>query len=322
MSYKNEDKKDKIKEITDKLEQGIKDIYDSEQYKNYLIVMSKFHSYSYRNSLLIMLQKPDATYVAGFQAWKNNFKRCVNKGEKGIQILAPAPYRVKVKMQKIDPITQKPILDNNGNTVTEEVEITKPAFKPVYVFDISQTSGRPLPQLTTELSGNIEQYEAFFDSLKSISPYSIQFEDIHGGVKGYCDTINQKIVLKKGMSEIQNIKTAIHEIAHADLHSNDTKDRKTREVEAESVAFVVCNHFGIDTSDYSFAYIASWSSDKDLQELKNSLDTIQNKAADLIDRIDTKFRELLKEKTLDKQKTNKEQAFKIKKNKYLEREGM
>ncbi|MEG0570375.1 MAG: YodL domain-containing protein [Oscillospiraceae bacterium] len=300
MSY--QDKKDKMKEITDRLEQGIKDIYDSEHYKNYLTVMSKFHSYSYRNSLLIMLQKPEATLVAGFNAWKNNFKRYVNKGEKGIQILAPAPYRVKMEMEKIDPKTQRPVLDSKGNPVTEEVKITKPSFRPVHVFDVSQTSGEPLPQLTTELSGNVAQYQAFFESLKSVFPFPIQFEDIQSGAKGYCDPVNQKIAIKNGMSEIENIKTAIHEITHADLHADQSKlsldekkDRRTKEMESESVAFVVCNHFGIDTSDYSFAYLAAWSSGKELKEIQNNLDTIQKQAAELIDRIDTRFQELLKE---------------------------
>lgn len=305
------DIKDKLKEITDKLEQGIKELFESERYKTYLTVMSRFHSYSYRNSLLILMQKPDATYIAGFNAWKNHFKRHVNKGEKGIQILAPAPYKVKVKMQKLDPETQKPILDNNGNPVIEEVEVVKPFFKPVYVFDISQTSGEPLPELVTELKGNVEHYDAFLESLKKISPFPIEFEDIKGTAKGYCDPVNKKIVIKKGMSEIQTIKTAIHEITHADLHSEphllleEKKDRKTKEVEAESVAFAVCSHFGIDTSDYSFAYVASWSSTKELQELKNSLDTIQKQAAELINKIDSNFKELLKD--VHKAELNKRQ---------------
>ena len=301
----SQDKQEKMKELTDKLEQGIKDVYESDRYKNYLAVMSKFHSYSFRNSLLIMLQKPDATHVAGFNAWKNTFNRYVNKGEKGLQILAPTPFRVKVEMEKIDPKTQTPALDTSGKPVTELVEITKPAFRPIYVFDISQTSGEPLPQLITELIGNVSQYHAFFESLKSVSPFPMQFEDIQSGAKGYCDPVNQKIAIKTGMSEIQTIKTAIHEITHSDLHADpvnlsfgEGKDRRTKEVEAESVAFVVCSHYGIDTSDYSFAYVAGWSSNRELNELKSSLDTIQKQAADLIDRIDTRFMELLKEQPL------------------------
>lgn len=296
----SQNKQEKMKELTDKLEQGVKDVYASDRYKTYLTVMSKFHFYSFRNSLLIMLQKPEATHVAGFNTWKTTFKRSVNKGEKGLQILAPAPYRVKVEMEKINPITQKPVLDNSGKPVTEEVEITKPSFRAVYVFDVSQTSGEPLPQLITELTGNVAQYNAFFESLKSVSPFPMEFEDIQSGAKGYCDPVNQKIAINIGMSEIQNIKTAIHEITHADLHAglinlslDERKDRRTKEVEAESVAFVVCNHYGIDTSDYSFAYVAGWSSDKELNVLKGSLDTIQKQGAELITRIDTRFKELL-----------------------------
>lgn len=301
----SQDKQEKMKELTDKLEKGIKNVYESDRYINYLAVMSKFHAYSFRNSLLLMLQKPDATHVAGFNAWKNTFNRNVNKGEKGLQILAPAPYRVKVAMEKIDPITQTPALDSSGKPVTELVEITKPTFRPVYVFDVSQTSGEPLPQLLTELTGSVSQYHAFFESLKSVSPFPMEFEDIQSAAKGYCDPVNQKIAIKTGMSEIQNIKTAIHEITHSDLHADqvnlslgERKDRRTKEVEAESVAFVVCSHYGIDTSDYSFPYVASWSSNKELNELKSSLDTIQKQAAELIDRIDTRFKELLKEQPI------------------------
>lgn len=301
----SQDKQEKMKELTDKLEKGITDVYESDRYINYLAVMSKLYSYSFRNSLLIMLQKPDATHVAGFNAWRNSFKRNVNKGEKGLQILAPSPYRIKVEMKKIDPITQTPALDNSGKPVTELVEITKPMFRSVYVFDVSQTSGEPLPQLLTELTGSVSQYQAFFESLKSVSPFPMQFEDIQSTAKGYCDPVNQRIAIKTGMSEIQNIKTAIHEITHSDLHSNhvnlsfdEKKDRRTKEVEAESVAFVVCSHYGIDTSEYSFPYVASWSSNKELNELKSSLDTIQKQAGELIDRIDTRFKELLKEQDI------------------------
>ena len=300
-----QNKQEKLKELTDKLEQGVKDVYESDHYKNYLDVMSKFHYYSFRNSLLIMLQNPEATHVAGFNAWKTTFNRSVNKGEKGLQILAPAPYRVKVEKDCVDLITKKPVLDHSGKPVTEEVEITKPSFRSVYVFDVSQTSGEPLPQLITELTGSVSQYNAFFESLKSVSPFPVQFEELQSEAKGYCDPVNQKIVIKTGMSELQNIKTAIHEITHADLHGAQVtlslgakKDRRTKEVEAESVAFVVCSHFCIDTSDYSFAYVAGWSSDKELNVLKSSLDTIQKQAGQLIDKIDTRFKELLKEQAI------------------------
>jgi len=297
-----QNKQEKMKALTDKLEQGVKDVYESDRYKNYLAVMSKFYFYSFRNSLLIMQQKPDATHVAGFNAWKTTFKRSVNKGEKGLQILAPAPYRMKVTMEKVDGITQKPVLDPSGKPMTEDVEITKPAFRAVYVFDVSQTSGEPLPELITELTGSVAEYKAFFESLKSVSPFPMRFEDIQGEAKGYCDPVHQKIAIKTGMSELQNIKTAIHEITHADLHAgqihlsiDEKKDRRTKEVEAESVAFVVCRHYGIDTSDYSFAYVAGWSSDKELKVLKSSLDTIQKQGAELISRLDTHFKELMKE---------------------------
>jgi len=293
-------KQETMKALTDKLEQGVKDVYESDRYKNYLAVMSKFYFYSFRNSLLIMQQKPDATHVAGFNAWKTTFKRTVNKGEKGLQILAPAPYRVRVAREMVDEITKKPVLESSGKPVTEDVEMTKPAFRAVYVFDVSQTSGEPLPQLITELTGGVAEYKAFFESLKSVSPFPMRFEDIQSGAKGYCDPSNKIIAIKTGMSELQNIKTAIHEITHADLHAgqinlsiDEKKDRRTKEVEAESVAFVVCSHYGIDTSDYSFAYVAGWSSDKELKVLKSSLDTIQKQGAELISRIDTRFKELI-----------------------------
>lgn len=303
MSEKVE-KKQKIDDIMQKLEQGIKDVYDSEKYKNYLTVMSKFYSYSYNNAMLIMMQKPDATRIAGFNAWKNNFKRYVNKGEKGIEILAPAPYKIRKELPKVDPITKKQIIKSNGEIETEEVEMTIAAFKPVYVFDVSQTSGEPLPTLISELSGDVNQYNIFLESLKVISPFPIEFEEIENGAKGYCDPVNKKIAIKKGMSQLQSIKTAIHEIAHAELHSIDIddidnidniKDTRTREVEAESVAFITANHFGINTSDYSFGYVAAWSSNKELSELKNSLKTIQNKSCELIEKIEKVQKEILKE---------------------------
>lgn len=309
MSEKVE-KKQKIDDIMQKLEQGIKDVYDSEKYKNYLTVMSKFYLYSYNNAMLIMMQKPDATRIAGFNAWKNNFKRHVNKGEKGIEILAPAPYKIKKELPKVDPITKKQILKPNGEIETEEVEMTIAAFKPVYVFDVSQTSGEPLPTLISELSGDVNQYNIFLESLKIISPFPIEFEEIENGAKGYCDYTNKKIAIKKGMSQLQSIKTAIHEIAHAELHSIDIdnidniKDPRTREVEAESVAFITANHFGINTSDYSFGYVAAWSSNKELSELKNSLKTIQNKSCELIEKIEKVQKEILKEQqNIESEKT-------------------
>lgn len=297
--------KDKIKEITDKIETGIKELFDGEKFKKYLDTMSKFHNYSFNNTMLIAMQKPDATLVAGFNAWKNKFERNVNKGEKGIQIFAPAPYKVKKEQTKIDPDTELPVLDADGNPIKEEVEVTIPAFKVVSVFDVSQTSGKELPSIgVDELRGNVKDYEKFWSAIRKTSPVPIRFEDIHSSAKGFYNNDNKEIAIKKNMSELQTIKTAIHEIAHAKLHDRDLnktdilkpKDRRTEEVEAESIAYTVCQHFGIDTSDYSFAYIASWGSGKDMPELKSSLETIRSTASELITTISDKYLELENEK--------------------------
>ena len=326
-----------VREITDKLEQGIKELFESERFKEYLRTMSNFYHYSFSNTLLIAMQKPEATYVAGYTSWQRNFDRQVMKGEKGIKILAPAPYKAKEEREKIDPSTQKPVLDADGKPITETVEVMRPAFKVVSVFDISQTDGKELPDIIVdELSGSVENYAAFFEALKQESPVPIAFEDIPGGAKGYFSPVENRIAIQEGMSEIQTIKTAIHEIAHAKLHSIDRpepepswkivmisdggtkrdflsgfasetdaneaaeregwrfvdenrfewrlaveedtsaaqdmrKDRHTKEVEAESVAYTVCQRYGIETSDYSFGYIAGWSSGKETKELKGSL---------------------------------------------------
>ena len=351
-----------VREITDKLEQGIKELFESERFKEYLRTMSKFYHYSFSNTLLIAMQKPEATYVAGYTSWQRNFDRQVMKGEKGIKILAPAPYKAKEEREMIDPSTQKPVLDADGKPVTETVEVMRPAFKVVSVFDISQTDGKELPDIIVdELSGSVENYAAFFEALKQESPVPITFENIPGGAKGYFSPIENRIAIQEGMSEIQTIKTAIHEIAHAKLHSIDRpepgptwkivmisdggtkqdflsgfaseaeanaaaehegwlfvdenrfewrleveedtsvvqemrKDRHTKEVEAESVAYTVCQRYGIETSDYSFGYIAGWSSGKETMELKGSLETIRKTAAEMIDSIDAKLKMLLAEK--------------------------
>ena len=300
---------EKLKEITDRLEQGIAELFDSERYKEYLKVMSKFHNYSFRNTVLIAMQKPDASLVAGFSAWKNNFERNVMKGQKGIKIIAPSPYKIKQEMQKIDPHTQKPIIGKDGKAVTEEKEIQIPAFRVVSVFDISQTEGKELPALTYELTGNVEQYKDFFAALEKTSPFAIGFEALNDGIKGRCNYEEKRIFINEGMDELQNIKTAIHEIAHATLHDpgGDAKDRprrNTREVEAESVAYAVCQHYGLDTSDYSFGYIAGWSSGKELAELKGSLETIRSTAANLIDTIDGHFAEI--QQAQDKEQTTEQ----------------
>ena len=292
-----------VREITDKLEQGIKELFESERFKEYLRTMSKFYNYSFNNTLLIAMQKPEATYVAGYTSWQRNFDRQVMKGEKGIKILAPAPYKAQEEREKIDPVTQKPVIGADGKTVTETVEVLRPAFKVVSVFDVSQTDGKELPDIIVdELIGTVENYEAFFDALKQESPVPISFEDIPGGAKGFFSPVESRIAIQEGMSEIQTVKTAIHEIAHAKLHAvkpdekaapEDKKDRHTKEVEAESVAYTVCQRYGIETSDYSFGYIAGWSSGKETKELKSSLDTIRKTAAEMIEGIDAMLKELV-----------------------------
>ena len=303
---------EKLKEITDRLEQGITELFDSERYKEYLRVMSKFHNYSFNNTLLIAMQKPDASLVAGFSAWKNNFERNVMKGQKGIKIIAPSPYKIKQEMQKIDPHTQKPIIGKDGKPVTEEKEIKIPAYKVVSVFDVSQTEGKELPDIAVdELTGDVDRYKDFFAALEKTSPVPIAFENIEGGSHGYYHLEDKRIAINEGMSELQTLKTAIHEIAHAKLHDIDLNapkdeqqprvDRRTREVEAESVAYTVCQHYGLDTSDYSFGYVAGWSSGRELSELKSSLETIRSAAAEIINSIDTNLAEL--QKTQDKEQT-------------------
>ena len=295
-----------VRVITDKLEQGIKELFESERFKEYLRTMSKFYNYSFNNTLLIAMQKPEATYVAGYTSWQRNFDRQVLKGERGIKILAPAPYKAQEEREKIDPLTQKPVIGTDGKAVTETVEVLRPAFKVVSVFDVSQTDGKELPDIIVdELKGTVENYEAFFDALKQVSPVPISFEDIPGGAKGFFSPVESRIAIQEGMSEIQTVKTAIHEIAHAKLHAvkpdektapEDRKDRHTKEVEAESVAYTVCQRYGIETSDYSFGYIAGWSSGKETKELKSSLDTIRKTAAEMIEGIDAKLKVLLAEK--------------------------
>lgn len=303
--------KQKVQEITEKLEQGIKELFESEKYKTYLNTMSKFHNYSFNNTMLIAMQKPDATLVAGFKAWQKNFDRHVKKGEKGIRILAPAPYKIKEEQEKLDPVTGEIMLDKNGMPVTEEVEIKIPAFRVVPVFDVLQTDGKELPDIgVNELSGSVEDYEDFMQALTEVSPVPITYEDIDGDAKGYFRTTDHRIAIQEGMSQSQTVKTAIHEVAHAKLHDRERnqdidavldKDRNTKEVEAESVAYTVCQHFGIDTSDYSFGYIAGWSSDRDMKELKSSLDTIRKTASELITGIEDRLAELQKNRAVEQE---------------------
>ena len=295
--------KQKVQEITDKLEEGLKELFESEKYKTYLSTMSKFHNYSFNNTLLIAMQKPEATLVAGYKAWQKNFERHVNKGEKVIRILAPAPYKIKEERDKLDPVTGEMMFDENGMPQKEQVEVTIPAFRAVSVFDVSQTDGKPIPELEAqELLSTVEGYEDFVQALMNVAPVPIGFEDIPGDSKGYFHTEEKRIAVQENMSESQTLKTMVHEVAHSMLHNKEinrddlieepAKDRNTKEVEAESVAYTVCQHFGIDTSDYSFGYIAGWSSGKDMKELKSSLDTIRKTASELITGIEGALREL------------------------------
>ena len=306
---------EKMKEITDRLEQGIQDLFESDRFKEYLQVMSKFHNYSFNNTLLIAMQKPDATLIAGYNSWKNLFGRQVSRGAKGIKVIAPSPYKVKKEIDKIDPKTQKPVTDKNGKPVKEETEVTVPAFKVVSVFDVSQTEGKELPSIgVDELTGDVEQYADFFKATEQASPAPVGFEKIESGAKGYYSQTEKRIAINEGMSELQNLKTLIHEIAHAKLHDIDLNapakeqadrpDRRTREVQAESIAYAVCQHYGLDTSDYSFSYVAQWSSGRELAELKASLETIRSTASELIKDIDKNFAELTK----DKEQTQAQEA--------------
>ena len=302
---------DKLKEITDRLEQGITELFESERYKEYLRVMSKFHNYSFNNTLLIAMQKPDASLVAGFSSWKNNFGRSVMKSEKGIKIIAPSPFTIKQEVEKTDPQTGKPVIGKDGKPVTEEKEIKVPAYKVVSVFDVSQTEGRELPDIAVnELTGDVDRFKDFFAALEQASPVPVGFEKIEGGAHGYYHLEEKRIAIDEGMSDLQTLKTAIHEIAHAKLHDIDLNapkeeqkprvDRRTREVEAESVAYTVCQHYGLDTSDYSFGYVAGWSSGKELAELRGSLETIRSTAAEMINSIDGHFAELQKAQEKEK----------------------
>ena len=299
--------KQKVKEITDRLEEGLKELFEGEKYKSYLNTMSKFHNYSANNIQLIEMQCPGATYVAGYKAWQRNFERHVNKGERGIRILAPSPYKIKEEQEKIDPVTNEPVLDRDGMPVMEEVEIKIPAFRVVTVFDYSQTDGKELPGLgVSELHGNVERYRDFMEALARVSPVPIRYEGMEGDRKGYFIDLNHPIAIKEGMGEVQTAKTGVHEVAHAKLHAKEVeqetgiaKDRETKEVEAESIAYTVCQHFGIDTSDYSFGYIAGWSSGKEMPELKSSLDTIRRTSSELIKGIEAQLLEIDKERAAE-----------------------
>ena len=311
---------EKVKEITARLEQGVQAIFDSDRYKEFLTAMSKFHDYSLNNTILIAMQ--GGNLVMGFRQWEKEFDRHVKKGEKGIKIFAPAPYKVKKLVDKIDPETRKPMLDREGKVVKEETEITVPAFKVITVFDISQTEGKEFPDLSVKpLLADVEQYEDFFAALEKASPVPITFEQITNGANGYFSLTDKRIAIKEGVSELQAVKTAIHEIAHAKLHDVDLNappeeqnrvDRHTREVEAESVAYTVCQHFGLDTSDYSFGYVAGWSSGKEMTELKASLETIQTTAKELITEIEGHFTELQQQRQAEQEQGDTFSIYQLK----------
>ena len=299
---KSESRADRVKAITDKLEAGIAALFQSETYKAYLSTMAKFHNYSLNNTLLIAMQKPDATLVAGYQAWQKQHQRHVKKGEKGIQIIAPSPYKAKKEREVLDPATGRPKLDAQGKPVREIVEVEYPAFRVATVFDVSQTEGKELPSLgVDELTGKVDSYGKLLSALTEACPVPIGFEQIESGAKGYYHTTEHRIALQEGMSEAQTVKTLIHEMAHQRLHSHEKEkpreerlSARSKEVEAESVAYTVCQHFGIDTSDYSFGYIAGWSSGKETAELKASLGKIRDAASEMITEIEAKLNEMEK----------------------------
>lgn len=278
----------KTSDVLKKLEEGIKNVLDSDKFKNYLDMMSKFHNYSAANTLLILSQCPHASYVAGFKTWNNVFGRTVNRGEKAITILAPRVHKETIEVKVFDQNTKMPVF-KDGKPLTELQEIKHLYFVPVHVFDVSQTSGRPLPTLTEELKGSVQNFDKFMGAIRYLAPVPVYIRDIPGETKGFYD--GKKIVIKCGMSEVQTLKTGIHELAHSILHNKDDinkagKDRMTKEVEAESVAYTVCKRFGIDTGDYSFAYIADWGRDKSITQLRESFETIQREANLIISHIE------------------------------------
>ncbi len=296
-------REEQLKEITDRLEQGVQDLFTSERYTEYLQTMGKFHRYSFNNTLLIAMQRPDATLIAGYQAWQKKFNRHVMRGEKGIQIISPAPIKEKEEVEKIDPVTNEPVLKEDGQPETEIVEHIIPRFKVSTVFDVSQTDGEPLPDLGGEdLTGNVADFEIFMEAIRNVSPVPIRMAEIEGESHGYYHNDEKEIVIKSGMSESQTMKTAIHEVTHAMLHDREImqeqgieKDRLTKEVEAESVAYTVCQHFGLDSSDYSFPYIAGWSSGKEMRELRTSMDVIRKTAGSFIEEMTEQLQILQKE---------------------------
>ena len=306
--------REQLKEITDRIEAGIRDIFESgdmEKYRNYLRTMSRFHNYSLNNQALIHLQRPDATLVAGYNRWRDKFSRHVLRGEKGITIIAPTPYKKKIEQEKLDPDTKLPILDADGKIVTEEKEIEIPMFRPVKVFDYAQTDGKPLPERVASpvanLTGSVENYEAFMEALRRSSPVPVEVKPLSADVDGYFSPKFQSITLREGMSEVQTVSAAVHEIAHAKLHNYGLqqaaerrhKSRNTEEVEAESISFMVCAYFGIETGANSFGYVATWSKNAELPEFRASLDTISKTANGIITDVEKHFAEVCKERGIE-----------------------
>ena len=307
--------RERLQQITAGIEQGIKELFESEKYMRYLSVMSRFHRYSVNNTMLIYMQKPDATLVAGYNKWKNQFERHVKRGEHGITIIAPTPFKKKIEEQKLDPDTKAPMLDQDGKVIMEEREVEIPMFRPVKVFDVSKTDGKPLPELASTLSGNVQNYKAFMDALRRSAPVPLSVEPMAANMDGYFSPDQQRIAIRAGMSEVQTVSAAVHEIAHSKLHNYaqvqeeaaragdkeppKKKDRNTEEVEAESISYAVCQYYGIQTGENSFGYIANWSQGKELPELRASLETINKAAGELIADIDRHYKVICKERGID-----------------------
>lgn len=323
-----EQNKARLKEITDSIETGIRELFQSDKYRQYLSTMSRFHRYSVNNVMLIHMQKPDATHVAGFNKWRDNFGRNVRKGEKGIKIIAPTPYKKKIEEAKLDPDTKLPMLDADGNAIMEEKTIQIPMYKVVSVFDVSQTEGKPLPELAEKLTGNVQEYEAFMEALKRSTPVPIRIEPMGADMDGYFSASEQRIAIRDGMSQVQTVSAVVHEIAHSKLHNyqkeqeqaaleNEAappvprKSRETEEIEAESISYAVCAYYGVETGANSFGYLATWSKDKELSALRESLETINKTSSGLISDIDRNYRDIMKERGLDKAEPEPEQKAEL-----------
>lgn len=304
------DQNERIKELTEKLHEGIKDLFESDRYREYLQTMAKFHNYSFNNSLLIWAQRPDASAVAGYRAWQTKFGRTVNPGSKGIMIYEPASYKRTLREKMLDQ-DGNPIKDKDGNDVTREVERTFPTFKVGYVFAYEDTSGKPLPSIVSILDKDVDNFDSVMDALRKISPAPIRFADFDGGANGYYDLVNREIVVKASLPQAQKVKTAIHEVAHSILHDkvdgiDQEADKREMEVSAESIAFVVCSWLGMDTSEYSFGYVGGWSAGKELKELQQKMEVIRSTASMIITGIDG---ELMQQQIVQEEEIEEEQEM-------------